>query len=119
VLIETDAGPLRLLNTLKAIERRLGRTPAERYGPRELDLDLLTYGPLRYRHVADGRTVLVVPHPRTPERRFVLQPLFDIAPDMELPGLGAVSSLLFATEAQLESVRLFDDAVLSLPGTRL
>ena len=85
--VETDLQPRPLLAELKAIERRLGRDPmGDRFGPRLVDLDLLAIG---------GRCVtdppdLVVPHPRLTERRFALEPLAEIAPDLkpwaECPG---------------------------------
>lgn len=86
----TDLGPLALLARLKAIEMEVGRTPSVRYGPREIDLDLLAYGHMAFRSA--GR--LEVPHPRTPERRFVLEPLAELDPELLLPGLGRVASLL-------------------------
>lgn len=111
-----DWGPLECLARLKAIERTLGRSTQPRYGPREIDLDLLSFGPLSYTFQGGGRTVLQVPHPLIPERRFVLEPLAEIAPELVLPGLGRVADLLAATEPQSQSVRRLDDAELSLPG---
>lgn len=86
----TLLGPAALLAGLKAIEARLGRErPAQRWGPRRIDLDLLVHG---------GSSVsapgLEVPHPGIAERAFVLVPLADIAPDLEVPGVGRVSALL-------------------------
>lgn len=123
---ETDLGPLEVLRLLKETEQRVGRLPRERFGPREIDLDLLTYGCARYVFTDDapgdgdgaGKRDLVLPHPRTAERRFVLQPLFDVAPDLVLPGLGDVKCLLDATSDQSDSVMLVTDAVLSLPSER-
>lgn len=86
----TDLGPLALLARLKSIESEVGRTPSVRYGPREIDLDLLAYGRVAFR--SSGR--LEVPHPRTPERRFVLEPLAELDPKLHLPGLGLVATLL-------------------------
>ncbi len=72
-LLETTLEPRDLLAALKRIEVRLGRSPARRWGPRAIDLDLLTY---------DAREIeeadLVVPHPRLRERAFVLIPLAEI-----------------------------------------
>ena len=116
IVARTELGPLALLKLLKATEQMVGRVPAERNGPREIDLDLLAYGCLSYRFEVKGRTVLQVPHPRTPERRFVLKPLSDIAPDLVLVGLGRVSGLLAATEGQAASVREFNNAAFSLSG---
>ena len=79
-MLDTELEPRPLLAELKAIERRLGRDPlGERYGPRLLDLDLLAI---------DGRCVddepdLVVPHPRLAERRFALEPLAELNPDLK------------------------------------
>ena len=64
---------------MKSIERRIGRTPGVRYGPRVVDLDLLFYGDCIYNGVCkDGDIIL--PHPRLQDRDFVLQPLCDICP---------------------------------------
>ena len=80
-----------LLERLLAIERRLGRVRGDgpRFGPRTIDLDLLLYGDERI--AAPG---LEIPHPRLHERRFALEPLAELAPDLEIPGLGSVQTLL-------------------------
>lgn len=71
-----------LLTELKRIEADIGRVPTRRNGPRVIDLDILYYGD----QVMDtGR--LIVPHPRIAERQFVLEPLFEIAPEMRHPVL--------------------------------
>ncbi len=110
----TELGPMRLLGVLKRIEKEVGRMTRERYGPREVDLDLIAYGSLMYQFREHKDLVLEVPHPRTPERRFVLQPLRDIAPTFMLPGLGRVDSLLEATKDQEASVQRRVDVALSL-----
>lgn len=91
--VQTRLGPLALLSHLQAIERAAGRDPdAVPWSPRPLDLDLLLYGD---DEIASG--LLVVPHPRLAERRFVLQPLADVAAGRVVPGVGAtVASLLAA-----------------------
>ena len=78
-----------LLGELLALERAFGR-PAqrERWGPRIIDLDLLVHG--RERRQDPG---LTLPHPGIVERNFVLYPLGDLAPDLEVPGLGRVAEL--------------------------
>ena len=78
-----------LLAALRALEAALGR-PAqrERWGPRIIDLDLLSYG--RERCSEPG---LTLPHPGIVERNFVLYPLADIAPELHIPGLGRVTEL--------------------------
>ncbi|MDR1915947.1 MAG: 2-amino-4-hydroxy-6-hydroxymethyldihydropteridine diphosphokinase [Synergistaceae bacterium] len=75
VMIDTELSAKDLLEGLKSIESEIGRVPRGRWGPREIDIDILTYANLRY---ADD--TLVIPHPRLSERTFVLVPLRDIAP---------------------------------------
>jgi 2-amino-4-hydroxy-6-hydroxymethyldihydropteridine diphosphokinase len=87
--LETNLTPRELLDVLLAVERRLGRERLERWGPRTIDLDLLLYGD----EVIDEEG-LTVPHPRLHERRFVLEPLADLAPSLVVPGLGGVEHLL-------------------------
>jgi 2-amino-4-hydroxy-6-hydroxymethyldihydropteridine diphosphokinase len=92
--IETDLEPRALLERLLVIERELGRRrDGPRFGPRTIDLDLLLYG---------DETVdepgLTVPHARLQERRFVLEPLADLDPTLEVPRLGQVRSLLAALD---------------------
>jgi 2-amino-4-hydroxy-6-hydroxymethyldihydropteridine diphosphokinase len=87
--LETSLAPRALLDALLAIETRAGRVRGLRYGPRVLDLDLLLYGNCGLREAG-----LTVPHPRLHERAFVLLPLADLAPDLEVPGRGRVADLL-------------------------
>jgi 2-amino-4-hydroxy-6-hydroxymethyldihydropteridine diphosphokinase len=89
VEVETALPPRPLLDLLLEIERTLGRVRKERWGPRTVDLDLLVYGD----EVVD-EPGLRVPHPRLHERRFALEPLAELAPDLDVPGLGRVSELL-------------------------
>lgn len=77
---ETALAPHELLALLKDIERRLGRTPTRRFGPRTIDLDILYYGD---QIVKDD--TLQIPHPRISERDFVLRPLMEIAPTHRHP----------------------------------
>jgi 2-amino-4-hydroxy-6-hydroxymethyldihydropteridine diphosphokinase len=78
--LETGLPADRLLEELQALEHRHGRTRSFRNAPRTLDLDLLLYGDLVLRTER-----LTVPHPRMKERAFVLEPLREIAPDLEIP----------------------------------
>jgi 2-amino-4-hydroxy-6-hydroxymethyldihydropteridine diphosphokinase len=79
-----------LLDAIQDIERSQGRERnAGRWAPRVIDLDLLLYG---NRRVGDDR--LTLPHPEMHRRRFVLQPLSDIAPDLEIPGHGPLREVL-------------------------
>jgi 2-amino-4-hydroxy-6-hydroxymethyldihydropteridine diphosphokinase len=90
VLLETTLLPRELLDVLLRIERELGRVrDGTRWGPRVIDLDLLAYGS----EVVD-EPGLHVPHSRLHERRFALEPLAELDPDLEIPGRGKVSDLL-------------------------
>ena len=94
VAIETELSPRNLLERLLAVERRLGRTRGgPRYGPRTIDLDLLVYGDERVEERG-----LTVPHPRLHERRFALEPLAELEPELVVPGRGGVSDLLAALD---------------------
>jgi 2-amino-4-hydroxy-6-hydroxymethyldihydropteridine diphosphokinase len=79
VVVETSLPPRALLDLCLAIEKSAGRIRAERYGPRTLDIDILTYGD----DVID-EPGLSIPHPRMLERAFVLVPLSEIAPEMKV-----------------------------------
>ena len=85
----TRLGSLALFAQLRDIESAMGR-PAqhEHWGPRIIDLDLLAYG-----REQRGAGELLLPHPGIVERNFVLYPLAEIAPDLDLPGLGRVAEL--------------------------
>jgi 2-amino-4-hydroxy-6-hydroxymethyldihydropteridine diphosphokinase len=93
VALETSLSARDLLALLLAVERELGRVRAERWGPRTVDLDLLVYGD----DVVD-EPGLRVPHPRVRERRFALEPLAELDPDLAIPGLGRVSDALAALD---------------------
>jgi 2-amino-4-hydroxy-6-hydroxymethyldihydropteridine diphosphokinase len=102
VALEVPSGPdpatgaTALLIALKGIERAFGRRPRRRWGPRELDLDLLVFGRARLSlerppaglSLDPGKAarLLVVPHPEMAERLFVLAPLSDVAPGLVPPG---------------------------------
>jgi 2-amino-4-hydroxy-6-hydroxymethyldihydropteridine diphosphokinase len=87
LLIQSSADDF--FGALRALERELGREPPrERWGPRRIDLDLLVVG----REIR-ATPALTLPHPGIAERDFVLYPLADIAPDLDVPGAGSVSEL--------------------------
>ncbi len=113
---ETDLGPISLVAALKRIEAEVGRTPAERNGPREIDLDLLLYGHLVLRSF--GSREIRVPHPKMAERRFVLEPLFEAAPDAFVPLAGPVEVLLEREGVQSQSVRRVEHAAVPLSGSQ-
>jgi 2-amino-4-hydroxy-6-hydroxymethyldihydropteridine diphosphokinase len=89
--VETRLAPLELLASLRSIEQRHARRRERHWGPRTLDLDLLLYGSETIEHPD-----LQVPHPGIAGRSFVLLPLREIAPGIEIPGRGKVEELLAA-----------------------
>jgi 2-amino-4-hydroxy-6-hydroxymethyldihydropteridine diphosphokinase len=93
--IETALGPTLLLETLLAIEKSFGRTRSVQNAPRTLDLDLLIFSD----RIIDQHG-LVVPHPRMHERAFVLVPLAEINPELEIPGRGPLATLHTAIAGQ-------------------
>ncbi|MDM4764688.1 2-amino-4-hydroxy-6-hydroxymethyldihydropteridine diphosphokinase [Pelomonas sp. SE-A7] len=94
-LLETRLTPETLLDALLAIELEQGRERPYRHAPRTLDLDLLLQGQAR---VETAR--LSLPHPRLHLRAFVLQPLLELSPDLQIPELGNLRSHLAATDGQ-------------------
>lgn len=98
--LRTSRSAVDVLRRFKTIESELGREQRERWGPREIDIDLLIYGDEQI-HTEDLR----VPHPSLIERAFVLVPLAEIAPDLDIPGAGRASTLRERVDAS--GVRLF------------
>ena len=83
VVVETDLSPLLLLKQIQHIEQTLGRLrEGDGYQPRTMDIDILLYG-----NLVINTPELVIPHPRMAGRMFVLQPMAELAPDMEHPVL--------------------------------
>ncbi len=82
LIVETSLEPAELLSVCLEIENERGRIRSEtvRWQPRTLDIDILVFGELTL-----DSTLLTIPHPRMAERRFLLEPLFEIAPDLEIP----------------------------------
>lgn len=96
--LETALEPDELFGLMQHIENDLGRVrdPDRRWGPRTIDMDLLLFG-----HFVIRRADLVVPHPRMGYRAFVLKPLFDLVPGLEIPGMGRVSELLASADCSI------------------
>ena len=99
--LETTLAADELLAALHAVERRAGRRRVVRWGPRVLDLDLLTYGEQQI-----DLPGLRVPHPGIRHRNFVLLPLLSVAPDLEIPGLPPLRRL--AAEMDPEGIVRLD-----------
>jgi 2-amino-4-hydroxy-6-hydroxymethyldihydropteridine diphosphokinase len=110
LVIQTGLPPRDLLEAAHRIEADFGRVRAERFGPRTLDVDIISY---------DGQVsddpVLTLPHPRAHQRAFVLAPWHDVDPAAELPGRGAVAGLLAGLDR--DGVRPVPGAVLQGPAS--
>lgn len=100
-LVETRLEPLELLEMLKGIERAHQRQPTRYWGERTLDLDLLVYGDCVLEQPA-----LTVPHPGIPHRAFVLYPLVEVSPELDIPVFGPVTELLAALPLEAVARRL-------------
>ncbi|GAA2843281.1 2-amino-4-hydroxy-6-hydroxymethyldihydropteridine diphosphokinase [Kitasatospora sp. CM 4170] len=111
VVLRTSLPPHDLLERGNAIEDAFGRVRTVRWGPRTLDVDILAY-----EGVTSDDPQLLLPHPRSHERAFVLAPWLDAQPEAELPGHGRVGALLDALGgADAQGVRRRDDIRLTLP----
>ncbi|MET7765102.1 2-amino-4-hydroxy-6-hydroxymethyldihydropteridine diphosphokinase [Streptomyces sp. NPDC005336] len=108
VLIKTTLPPSSLLERGHAIEEAFERVRDERFGPRTIDVDIVAY-----QDVVSDDPELTLPHPRAHERAFVLVPWFDVDPQAEFPGRGAISALL--AEVGRDGVEVRTDLELRLP----
>jgi len=106
--VRTVLGPRALLAATQGIEADFGRVRAERFGPRTLDIDIISYDG----EVSDD-PVLTLPHPRAHERAFVLAPWHDLDPAASLPGRGPVAALLAGLGR--DGVRYRPDLILDPP----
>lgn len=108
VVGETRLAPRTLLERAQSVENAFGRVRLERWGPRTLDVDLITVGDL-----TSDDPELTLPHPRAHERAFVLVPWVEVDPEAVLPGRGRAADLLAALDRR--GVRLRSDLVLQPP----
>lgn len=112
VLLADSALPAsEILRRCQRAEADLGRVRSVRWGPRTLDVDVITYG-----CEISANPELTLPHPRAHERAFVLAPWLDVAPDADLPGHGPVADLLAAVGR--DGVRRVPELRLVLPAGR-
>ena len=88
-ILESNLPALDLLALLHGIEKSMGRIRIEKWGPRVIDLDLIQYG-----NILSSSEELEIPHPRAFERKFVLEPWYEIEPDAVLLTHGPISQLL-------------------------
>jgi 2-amino-4-hydroxy-6-hydroxymethyldihydropteridine diphosphokinase len=108
LVVQTGLRPGDLLEAVHRIEADFGRIREERFGPRTLDIDIISYA-----DEISSDPALTLPHPRAHERAFVLAPWYDIDPEAELPGGGSVGQLLAGLGG--DGIRRMPDAVLRLP----
>ena len=104
VSLDTEKTPSQLLSALLEIERTMGRQRTQQKGPRKIDIDILLFG-----DSSVNTATLTIPHPAMHERRFVLEPLAEIAPDARHP-------LLNKTVRELRDSLSSGQAVRRMPG---
>ena len=97
--IETSLKPEELLRQMQAIELELGRKRKERWGDRNIDIDIITFGNVNYRSPE-----LIIPHPETKNRSFVIVPWYLMNQNATLPGVGRIEKL---AEVFVDQVKLY------------
>jgi len=97
--IATSLKPDQLLSVLQSIETKLGRKRRERWGDRNIDIDIIKFGEINYRSEN-----LVVPHPQAANRAFVIVPWYEMNQDAELAGVGKISKLAYIYADQVKLV---------------
>ncbi len=108
VIAATTLPAMMMLDLAQGIEKAFHRAREVRWGPRTLDIDIVTYGT----QVSDGPR-LILPHPRVHERGFVLAPWLDLDPDAQIPHRGRVADLLASVTDP--RIRRLDDALIRPP----
>jgi len=105
--IETNLSPREFFQLIKKIERKLGRKDTYKWGPREIDLDLLFYNDIVF---SDEK--LTVPHPGIPQRDFVITPLVEIEPMLFHPVLKQKISDIYISESDRNIIRIIDQIII-------
>ncbi len=97
--LETTIDPAALLAHAKGIESKLGRRVTRKWGPREIDIDILCF-----ENLVIATSTLTLPHPYLADRAFVLAPLAEIAPELLIPGLNSTVSTLFGAFQEADAL---------------
>ncbi|MFD1197165.1 2-amino-4-hydroxy-6-hydroxymethyldihydropteridine diphosphokinase [Brucella gallinifaecis] len=103
--IETSLTPLQLIKTCLDVERSLKRIRLERWGPRIIDIDILAMETIAGDAIIMNEAALELPHPRMQERAFVLVPLNDIAPELEVAGQSIAEWNAVCASSEIEKAR--------------
>ena len=102
VEIKTTLRPLSLLKKLQSIEEQMGRVRKEKWGERNIDIDILTYGKERIQ-----LENLLIPHPYITQRSFVLAPLYELNPNLSLAKLGKISEFMDSEKIKEEILSIY------------
>lgn len=105
--LETSLAPIELLRTAKRIESQLGRKRRERFHEREIDIDMVAMTDSSGNIVTYQDEELTLPHPLACERRFVLEPLAELAPHLQITDRLTVASALKQVAVQSQEVKIF------------
>jgi 2-amino-4-hydroxy-6-hydroxymethyldihydropteridine diphosphokinase len=111
VIVATGLSPAGLLAGVNQIEAEFGRVRTQRFGPRTLDIDIISFA-----EETSADPVLTLPHPRAHERAFVLAPWHDLDPGARLPGHGPVADLLAGADLGGQDLHRRPALVLHLPA---